>query len=224
MQIEVFMSAINKHTRSPLYWRTFCYCGMHLGLRISETIHINLKDIDWKEKTLAMPYKQKNGTEYEVIALPGIMVDKLKNHVRTYRNEIAESGGWLFFSRKKTGRITTYGARKQFDRFRRCAGMDDTYATTKAGHEMRKFSYHSFRHYYSTLVFGKVQDGRAARILTRHKSDKAFESYIHINAQHKREIVERVFNDKPDDLAQIKSDIAELKNLLLNSSVINRTL
>lgn len=233
-QIEKFLAAINEHTRHPLYWRTFCYCGMFMGLRMSETIRINLKDIDFTEKTLVMPYKQKNGTEHETLIFTDEMAEKLQAHIRTYRQEIEQSGGWLFFSKKAKGKVTSWGARKQFDRFRKYAGIDEVYNVTPHNHKMHKFSYHSFRHYYLSGAFAKTKDLRSVMILGRHKSIESAMRYQHSNIELKKEIVDGLQGHKQQqyiqqdnselklEIQELRADIEQLKDLLIKRIIKER--
>jgi integrase len=213
-----------------MFWENVIFCASEMGLRSIETCRIKVDHIDFMEKTLILP-EQKNKEKGEKIIIPDFMLDRLKNHIITYKQQILLSDNYIFWRMKGKG---VYGVpansglvkemhmspgtiRTKMIKFRKTAGLDHKYSTSATGHKLSVLSYHTLRHYY----LQKICDSRgvfAAQICGRHKNLRSTERYIKTSMKAKRDIVNSVFNSTEEkhnkEISSLKDQIAELTNLV----------
>ena len=171
--------ASNEDNRN--YERNYAITTLFLncGMRLSELVGINLKDIIWDECQMNVIGK---GNKERTIYLNKACVKSLEDYIRvrpkTGLNADAEKA--LFLSERKQ-RISRrmvqeiiYGELKQ-------AGLDAT-----------KYSVHKLRHTAATLMYqyGQV-DIRALQELLGHESISTTEIYTHVSNNQVRDAVER---------------------------------
>ena len=238
-QFNIFMQSVREvqsryDSDYVMFWENIFYCASELGLRSIETCRIKVDHIDFVEKTLILP-EQKNKEKGEKIIIPDFLLERLKNHILTYKQQILLSDNYIFwrmkYARGLCGRPSTSGKytagrekhlspgtiRSRIIRFRKAAGLDHKYSISATGHKLSVLSYHTLRHYY----LQKICDSRgvfAAQICGRHKNLRSTERYIKTSMKAKRDIVNSVFNtaeEKHDkEISSLKDQIAELTNLV----------
>ena len=238
-QFNIFMHSVRDvqsryDTDYVLFWENIFYCASELGLRSIETCRIKVNHIDFVEKTLILP-EQKNKEKGEKIIIPDFLLERLKDHILTYKQQILLSDNYIFwrmkYGRGLCGRPPVNGGyalrrekhlspgtiRTRVIRFRKAAGLDHKYSISATGHKLSVLSYHTLRHYY----LQKICDSRgvfAAQICGRHKNLRSTERYIKSSMKAKRDIVNSVFNsteEKHDkEISSLKDQITELTNLV----------
>jgi integrase len=239
-QFNMFMNAVRKvearyDSDYVKFWENIFYCASELGLRSIETCRIKVDHIDFVEKTLLLP-DQKNKEKFEKIIIPDFLIDRLKDHILTYKSQIVLSDNYIFW-RMRYGRTSRCGRppssynyttagkkhlspgtiRTRIIRIRKEAGLDHKYSESKSGHKLSVLSYHTLRHYY----LQKICDNRgvfAAQICGRHKNLRSTERYIKTSMKAKRDIINSVFNTTDEknnqEIKDLKAQIAELTNLV----------
>ncbi len=239
-QFNIFMQSVRDvesryDSDYVMFWENIFYCASELGLRSIETCNIKVDHIDFIEKTLILP-EQKNKERGEKIIIPNFMIERLKNHILTYKQQILLSDNYIFW-RMKYGRMSRCGRpptsgrysytgekhlspgtiRSRTIRFRKAAGLDHKYGISATGHKLSVLSYHTLRHYY----LQKICDSRgvfAAQICGRHKNLRSTERYIKTSMKAKRDIVNAVFNTTEEkhnkEIHDLKDQITELTNLV----------
>ena len=155
---------------------------LNCGLRLSELVSINIKDIDFNENKLTVIGK---GNKERTIYLNKACVNALKNYltVRPKEGVKVDSKGSnkaLFLSKRLeriSKRTVQYLVNKELQR----AGLDTS-----------KYSTHKLRHTAATLMYqyGQV-DIRALQELLGHKSISTTEIYTHVSNEQVREAVEK---------------------------------
>ena len=171
--------ASNEDNRN--YERNYAITTLFLncGMRLSELVGINLKDIVWDECQLNVIGK---GNKERTIYLNKDCVSALEEYVRvrpkTGLNADAEKA--LFLSERKQ-RISRRMVQEIIYGELRQAGLDAT-----------KFSVHKLRHTAATLMYqyGQV-DIRALQELLGHESISTTEIYTHVSNEQVRDAVER---------------------------------
>ncbi len=153
---------------------------LNCGMRLSELIGINVKDINFEEKTLRVIGK---GNKERTIYLNKACIDALKNYLPTratqgVKHDSKNSEKALFLSERReriSNRTVQYIVKKELQ---------------KAGLDTGKFSVHKLRHTAATLMYqyGKV-DIRALQELLGHKSISTTEIYTHVNNDQIRNAV-----------------------------------
>ena len=171
--------ASNEDNRN--YERNYAITTLFLncGMRLSELVGINLKDIVWDECQLNVIGK---GNKERTIYLNKACVRALEEYIRvrpkTGLNVDAEKA--LFLSERKQ-RISRRMVQEIIYGELRQAGLDAT-----------KFSVHKLRHTAATLMYqyGQV-DIRALQELLGHESISTTEIYTHVSNEQVRDAVER---------------------------------
>ncbi len=171
--------ASNEDNRN--YERNYAITTLFLncGMRLSELVGINLKDIVWDECQLNVIGK---GNKERTIYLNKACVRALEEYIRV-RPKIglnADAEKALFLSERKQ-RISRRMVQEIIYGELRQAGLDAT-----------KFSVHKLRHTAATLMYqyGQV-DIRALQELLGHESISTTEIYTHVSNEQVRDAVER---------------------------------
>lgn len=171
--------ASNEDNRN--YERNYAITTLFLncGMRLSELVGINLKDIIWDECQMNVIGK---GNKERTIYLNKACVKSLEDYIRvrpkTGLNADAEKALFLSERKRRISRRMVqeiiYGELKQ-------AGLDAT-----------KYSVHKLRHTAATLMYqyGQV-DIRALQELLGHESISTTEIYTHVSNNQVRDAVER---------------------------------
>ena len=141
---------------------------LNCGLRLSELVGINIKNIDFEKRTLRVIGK---GNKERMVFLNDLCIDSINNYMAVRPNDIVKPGhkDALFISSKGTrisNRMVEILAKKYFN----LAGID---------YEL--YSPHKLRHTAATLMYrdGKV-DIRTLQELLGHTSLSTTQIYTHI--------------------------------------------
>ena len=155
---------------------------LNCGVRLSELVNMNIKDIDFFDNKLNVIGK---GNKERTIYLNKNCVKALKEYLSVrlqegVKNDFQNSRDALFLSerRERISNRTVQHIVKQ--------------ELKKAGLDARKFSVHKLRHTAATLMYqyGNV-DIRALQELLGHETISTTEIYTHVNNEQVRSAVER---------------------------------
>ena len=142
---------------------------LNCGLRLSELVGINFRNINLEKRTLRVIGK---GNKERMVYLNDLCIDALNNYlpVRNGENVIASDRDALFLSKKGrriSNRMVELLAKKYFD----AAGLDSTL-----------YSPHKLRHTAATLMYreGNV-DVRTLQELLGHTSLSTTQIYTHVS-------------------------------------------
>ncbi len=154
---------------------------LNCGMRLSELVGINLKDIDFEDCKLNVIGK---GNKERTIYLNKACMNAINDYLRVRPKEGVQqdkkfSEKALFLSERKTrigNRTVQYIVNKEL---------------YQAGLDPNKYSVHKLRHTAATLMYqyGQV-DIRALQELLGHKSISTTEIYTHVNNDQVRNAVE----------------------------------
>ena len=154
---------------------------LNCGLRLSELVGINIKDIDFSEYKLNVIGK---GNKERTIYLNKACINAIQEYLKVrptvnVKNDEKKSQDALFLSRRLE-RIS-----------RRTVQYIVNRELLKAGLDTSKYSTHKLRHTAATLMYqyGKV-DIRALQELLGHESISTTEIYTHVNNEQVRNAVE----------------------------------
>lgn len=164
----------DNHERNFAIITLFLNCGM----RLSELVGINLKDIDYNEYKLNVIGK---GNKERTVYLNNACIEAIKNYVAVRPKDGIKfnSKDALFLSERKeriSNRTVQYIVKQEF----KLAGIDPD-----------KYSVHKLRHTAATLMYkyGNV-DIRALQELLGHESISTTEIYTHVDNEQIRSAVE----------------------------------
>ncbi len=155
---------------------------LNCGMRLSELVGINTKDISFSDSRLTVIGK---GNKERTIYLNSACMDAIKSYIDTkpkegIKHDSKNSDKALFLSERKeriSNRTVQYIVDKELAR----AGLDT-----------KKFSVHKLRHTAATLMYkyGEV-DIRALQELLGHASISTTEIYTHVDNDQVRNAVNR---------------------------------
>lgn len=151
---------------------------LNCGMRLSELVGINMKDIDFSENKLTVIGKgNKERTIYLNKACVTAIEDYLK--VRPHEGVKYDSRDALFLSKRKE-RISNRMVQEIVKRELAQAGLD-----------IDKYSVHKLRHTAATLMYqyGNV-DIRALQVLLGHQNISTTQIYTHVEDEQVRHAVE----------------------------------
>ena len=151
---------------------------LNCGMRLSELVGINIKDIDFSECKLNVIGK---GNKERTIYLNKACIDAINGYlsVRPKNNIKSGSENALFLSERReriSNRTVQYVVKQEL---------------LKAGLDTNKYSVHKLRHTAATLMYkyGNV-DIRALQELLGHESISTTEIYTHVDNEQIRNAVE----------------------------------
>lgn len=151
---------------------------LNCGMRLSELVNINIKDIDFYDNKLNVIGK---GNKERTIYLNNACISAIKRYlnVRPHEGVKASSRDALFLSEQKrriSNRTVQYIIKEELKN----AGLDS-----------RKYSVHKLRHTAATLMYqyGQV-DIRALQVLLGHESISTTQIYTHVSNDQVRNAVE----------------------------------
>ena len=155
---------------------------LNCGMRLSELVGINIKDIDFSEYKLNVIGK---GNKERTIYLNKACMKAINDYLAVrpkqgIKHDSKYSEKALFLSERKT-RISNRTVETIVDKQLRAAGLDS-----------KKYSVHKLRHTAATLMYqyGQV-DIRALQELLGHESIATTEIYTHVSNDQVRNAVER---------------------------------
>lgn len=150
---------------------------LNCGMRLSELVGINIKDINFSDSKLTVIGK---GNKERTIYLNKPCMDAINEYlaVRPHDGVKYDSKDALFLSKRKeriSNRMVQEIVKKELGR----AGLD-----------MNKYSVHKLRHTAATLMYqyGKV-DIRALQVLLGHESISTTEIYTHVDNEQVKDAV-----------------------------------
>ena len=154
---------------------------LNCGMRLSELVGINIKDIDFEESKLNVIGK---GNKERTIYLNKACVNAISSYLEVrpkenIKHDRKASDKALFLSERRE-RISNRTVQYIIDK-----------ELTKAGLDSRKYSVHKLRHTAATLMYqyGEV-DIRALQELLGHESISTTEIYTHVANEQVRNAVE----------------------------------
>ena len=169
---------INEDNRNNIRDYAIITLFLNCGIRLSELVNINIKDIDFSESKLNVIGK---GNKERTIFLNKACLKALKDYleIRPHERVQFNSRDALFLSERKE-RISNRTVQQIVKNELRKAGLDT-----------KKYSTHKLRHTAATLMYqyGDV-DIRALQALLGHESIATTEIYTHVNDERVRDAVE----------------------------------
>lgn len=170
---------VTKSTSDEFKERDYAIITLFLncGMRLSELIGINIKDINFYDNKLTVIGK---GNKERTIYLNDACVNAIKEYlaVRPHDGVKFDSRDALFLSKRKeriSNRMVQEIVKKELG---------------KAGLDMRKYSVHKLRHTAATLMYqyGHV-DIRALQVLLGHENIATTQIYTHVNNEQVKNAV-----------------------------------
>ncbi|WPP49647.1 site-specific tyrosine recombinase/integron integrase [Catalinimonas niigatensis] len=138
------------------------------GLRVSELIHLRIKDID--SARMMVIIKHGKGAKDRVVPLSGKLLVLLRRYFLAYRPKE------YLFEGQFGGMYSTRSVQQIFQRARKAAGIK------------KNATLHTLRHSYATHLLEAGTDLRYIQVLLGHNSSKTTEIYTHVSRTHIKKI------------------------------------
>lgn len=145
------------------------------GLRLSETVSLDLGDVNLKEALVRVTGK---GAKQRIVPIGGVACEWLQSwlHERTARARVEEKA--LFVSRRGT-RLTARAVQARLARWARLQGIDG------------RVHPHMLRHSFASHMLESSGDLRAVQELLGHADISTTQVYTHLDFQHLAEVYDR---------------------------------
>jgi len=130
------------------------------GLRVSEAVHLRVKDVDLDEKIVHI--KQAKGKKDRITLIPQRLMDDLRQCI------IGRDGNAYVFESQRGGCLTTSTAQKVF-----------AMACQKAGIQ-KDATFHSLRHSFATHLLENGTDIRYVQALLGHANIRTTQRYTQV--------------------------------------------
>lgn len=157
---------------NKLGYRNYCILGClyGCGLRVSELCNMQIKDIDFNERTIKITGK---GNKERFVIMYDELASSLKHYISTFRVEILynskdENNRYVFLN-KNGKELTRVGVRKILDKL--VADCGETF----------KISPHMLRHSFATSLLNNGADMRSVQELLGHESLSTTQIYTHVS-------------------------------------------
>lgn len=145
------------------------------GLRLSETVSLNLRDLNLNDALVQVTGK---GAKQRVVPVGGVACEWLRTWLRERPARAAGDETALFVSRRGT-RLTGRAVQARLTRWARVQGID------------RPVHPHMLRHSFASHMLESSGDLRAVQELLGHADISTTQVYTHLDFQHLAEVYDR---------------------------------
>ena len=174
-----------------LGYRNYCILGTlyFCGLRVSELCSLDVKDLDFLERTINVHGK---GDKTRIVIFSNELAACLKHYISTFRNDLLYNSKDLtnraLFLNKNGTRLTRVGVRKILESLVLQCG------------EYYHISPHMLRHSFATKLLNKGMDLRSVQELLGHENLSTTQIYTHVSFEKMAEEYNKAFSRaKKDD-------------------------
>lgn len=152
------------------FWRLLFETAVLTGLRVSETTHLRIEDIDLDERTLFVAHGK--GDKQRFVPLPARFIEPLYEWIGNRRK------GWLFPSPQSNEPLSSRAVQLQVQSTAAKAGI------------MRRISPHSLRHTYATNLLRAGGNLRQVQTLLGHANIATTQIYTHLDVEDLRRLTD----------------------------------
>lgn len=169
-EIEMMLNSCDLDDK--LGYRNYCIisCLFGCGIRVSELCNMEIKDIDFSERTIRIHGK---GSKDRVVIMYEDLADSLKHYISTFRVDLLYNSGSVenrhVFLNKNGTTLSRVGVRKILEKVVSDCG------------ETFHISPHMLRHSFATALLNRGMDLRYVQELLGHESLSTTQIYTHVN-------------------------------------------
>jgi site-specific recombinase XerD len=145
--------------------RMFLQVGYACGLRLSELLHLQVRDID--SSRMVIHVRQGKGAKDRLVPMSLRLLEELRAYWRMCRPRT-----WLFPGQKPDGIMTAGNIQRRFKRLVKRVGLT------------KHCSMHTLRHSYATHLLEAGVDVLTLKALMGHNSLQTTARYLHVSTQH----------------------------------------
>ncbi len=170
------LDAIATRTGNGLRFRAIMELLFGAGLRVSELIGIDCKDIDWNTNQIRILGKGQRSR----IALFGPVVGHwISAYLNTVRVEWADPSEPAFFVNQRGRRLTVRSIQRWVREWADQTGLS------------HQFTPHSVRHSFATALFEGGADLREIQELLGHRSIETTQIYTHVSVERLKSVIKK---------------------------------
>ncbi len=181
-EIEAMLESCDLENK--LGYRNYCILLILFtsGLRVSELCNLEIKDIDFLDRTIKIKGK---GNKDRIVILNEDVAPILKHYISTFRNDILYNSSDLenrhVFLNKNGTTLTRVGVRKILDKI--VADSGDTF----------HISPHMLRHSFATTLLNNGMDLRSVQELLGHENLSTTQIYTHVSYEQMQKVYSNCF-------------------------------
>jgi integrase/recombinase XerD len=161
-QLEYLFSTTNHPKHRALLMTAYA-----AGLRVSEVVRLQLKDIESDPSRMLLRINQGKGNKDRY----SLLSERLLMELRTYW-KIDCPSPWLFPGSKASQPMPSGTAQKVYNQARARAGIE------------QGSGFHTLRHSFATHLFDAGVDPHTLQLLLGHRSIKTTLKYVHVSRRH----------------------------------------
>jgi len=188
-EFKKFISVIDDE-RAKIAFLLGAYCG----LRSSEIRSVNIKNLDFFDRTLKVTGEVAKYGRERIVPLSINFCEILKRYVEKYQKYFRD--GYLIYPyfNSRGNKITNARLRNIFNSYSKKAGIKSYYMIDKRGQSRTKYHLHTLRHYFVSKCFETGVPLKVISTWVGHKSiATTADIYTHLEAKRYNELIDKVF-------------------------------
>ena len=170
-EITMLLNVTDKDTPFDIRDNLIIELLFDTGIRVSELVNMKIKDIDFNEESIKVFGK---GKKMRIVYFGDTCKNKLKKYLKI-RDSIAKDHEYLLVN-KRGLKLSDRSVRTIFENI------------IKINHLDIKFSPHTLRHSYATIMLNEGADVRSVQELLGHSSISTTGIYTHVSNEHLRSV------------------------------------
>jgi len=184
-QIEALLSSPDNSETLGARDRAILETLYSTGVRVSELVDLDRKDMDFAGQTMHVRGKGKKerivplGSHAMAAIRHYLMLLEPDTRFAAVRREMAETGNCPLFVNKNGGRLSSRSVRRKLDKYLKGAGLDPS------------ISPHTLRHSFATHLLDNGADLRSVQELLGHQSLSTTQVYTHLSTMRMRSAYEQ---------------------------------
>jgi integrase/recombinase XerC len=179
-QIEALLSSPDNSETLGARDRAILETLYSTGVRVSELVDLDRKDMDFAGQTMHVRGKGKKervvplGSHAMAAIRHYLMLLEPDDRFKQVRRTMAETGNCPLFVNKNGGRLSSRSVRRKLDKYLQGAGLDPS------------ISPHTLRHSFATHLLDNGADLRSVQELLGHQSLSTTQVYTHLSTMRMR--------------------------------------
>jgi integrase/recombinase XerD len=157
------------------------------GMRVEELATTKLEDVDTVKGEIHIHASRTKTRQYRDVIVPQSMISDLDEWIRS----LPEGSMWLFPGRDPSKHITQRWIRMMVDKAARSAGIQRTYATSRAGKTLNIVSPHTMRHLHAVHALDSGIPLNDLQQQLGHQSVRTTSIYLTADINHRKKSYER---------------------------------
>jgi integrase/recombinase XerC len=186
-QIDMLIGAADGEKANELRDRAILELLYAAGLRVSEVVGIDMRDVDFDDRTVRVFGK---GSKERMVMIGEPAARTLLRYVRDGRSQLAQGAQTALFLNRDGGRLSQRAVQTMVRKYAVASGLE------------RSVHPHLLRHTFATHMLEGGAELRVLQTLLGHSNVNTTQIYTHVTEAAKRKSVERAL----DGIARIEEE------------------